>query len=116
MNIYSKKTYYYDLPDELIAQTPIEPRDHSRMLVYDRKNDTISHKHFYDVIDYLNKGDILVVNNTKVLPCRLYGTKVSTGAKAEVFLLKKQIINKIYNEYIYLVKSRLRNIFKSVHN
>lgn len=93
MDIYSRKTYYYDLPDELIAQTPIEPRDHSRMLVYDRKNDTISHKHFYDVIDYLNKGDILVVNNTKVLPCRLYGTKVSTGAKAEVFLLKKQKLN-----------------------
>lgn len=93
MDIYSRKTYYYDLPDELIAQTPIEPRDHSRMLVYDRKNDTISHKHFYDVIDYLDKGDILVVNNTKVLPCRLYGTKVSTGAKAEVFLLKKQKLN-----------------------
>ena len=93
MDIYSRKTYYYDLPDELIAQTPVEPRDHSRMLVYDRKNDTISHKHFYDVIDYLNKGDILVVNNTKVLPCRLYGTKVSTGAKAEVFLLKKQKLN-----------------------
>lgn len=93
MDIYSRKTYYYDLPDELIAQTPIEPRDQSRMLVYDRKDDTISHKHFYDVIDYLNRGDILVVNNTKVLPCRLYGTKVSTGAKAEVFLLKKQKLN-----------------------
>lgn len=93
MDIYSRKTYYYDLPEELIAQTPIEPRDHSRMLVYDRKNETISHKHFYDVIDYLNKGDILVINNTKVLPCRLYGTKVSTGAKAEVFLLKKQKLN-----------------------
>lgn len=90
MDIYSRKTYYYDLPQEQIAQTPIEPRDHSKMLVYDRKTETITHKHFYDVIDYLNKGDILVVNNTKVLPARLYGTKVSTGAKAEVFLLKKR--------------------------
>lgn len=93
MDIYSTKTYYYDLPEELIAQTPVEPRDHSRMLVYDRQNDTITHKHFYDVIDYLNKGDILVVNNTKVLPARLFGTKVSTGAKAEVFLLKKQSLD-----------------------
>ena len=90
MDIYSTKTYYYDLPEKLIAQTPIEPRDHSRLLVYDRKKDTIEHKHFYDVIDYLQKGDILVVNNTKVLPARLFGTKISTGAKAEVFLLKKR--------------------------
>ena len=90
MDIYSTKTYHYDLPQELISQTPIEPRDHSKMLVYDRVNDTISHKHFYDVIDYLQKGDILVVNNTKVLPARLFGTKISTGAQAEVFLLKKR--------------------------
>ena len=93
MDIYSTKTYYYDLPEELIAQTPIEPRDHSRMLVYDRQKDKITHKHFFDVIDYLNEGDVLVVNNTKVLPCRLLGTKVSTGAKAEVFLLKKKELN-----------------------
>ena len=75
MDIYSTKTYFYDLPEHLIAQTPIEPRDHSRMLVYDRKTDTITHKHFYDVIDYLNKGDILVINNTKVLPARLFWNK-----------------------------------------
>lgn len=93
MDKYSTKTYYYNLPQELIAQTPIEPRDHSRMLVYDRKQDTISHKHFYDVIDYLNSGDVLVVNSTKVLPARLFGTKVETGAKAEVFLLKKQSLD-----------------------
>ena len=89
-DIYSTKTYHYDLPEELIAQTPIEPRDHSRMLVFDRKTETISHKHFYDVIDYLNKGDVLVVNNTRVIPARLFGTKVETGAKAEVFLLSKE--------------------------
>jgi len=93
-DIYSRKTYNFDLPEELIAQTPIEPRDHSRMLVYDRQSKTISHKHFYDVIDYLNEGDVLVVNNTKVIPARLLGTKVSTGAKAEVFLLKKIEQNK----------------------
>ena len=93
MDKFSTKTYYYDLPQELIAQTPVEPRDHSRMLVYDRKNDTVTHKYFYDVIDYLNKGDVLVINSTKVLPCRLFGTKVSTGAKAEVFLLKKRSLD-----------------------
>ena len=88
-DIYSTKTYYYDLPEEQIAQTPIEPRDHSKMLVFDRQNETVSHKHFYDVIDYLNAGDVLVVNNTRVIPARLFGTKKETGAKAEVFLLKK---------------------------
>ena len=90
LDIYSTKTYYYDLPEDRIAQTPIEPRDHSKMLVFDRKTETISHKHFYDVIDYLNSGDVLVVNNTRVIPARLFGTKVSTGAKAEVFLLEKK--------------------------
>lgn len=89
-DIFSTKTYYYDLPESSIAQTPVEPRDHSKMLVYDRQTDTISHKHFYDVIDYLNPGDVLVVNNTRVIPARLLGKKVSTGAKAEVFLLQKQ--------------------------
>ncbi len=89
-DIFSTKTYHYDLPEELIAQTPVEPRDHSRMLVFDRKTETISHKHFFDVIDYLNAGDVLVVNNTRVIPARLFGTKIPTGAKAEVFLLEKK--------------------------
>ena len=89
-DIYSTKTYHYDLPEELIAQTPIEPRDHSRMLVYDRLANKISHKHFFDVIDYLDVGDVLVVNNTRVIPARLFGTKVPTGARAEVFLLEKK--------------------------
>ena len=88
-DIYNTKTYFYNLPEELIAQTPIEPRDHSKMLVFDRKTELIEHKHFYDVIDYLHKGDVLVVNNTRVIPARLCGKKVPTGAKAEVFLLKK---------------------------
>ena len=89
-DIYSTKTYHYDLPEELIAQTPIEPRDHSRLLIYDRQSNKVTHKHFFDVIDFLNSGDVLVVNNTRVIPARLFGTKVPTGAKAEVFLLEKK--------------------------
>lgn len=92
-DIYSKKTYFYDLPEQQIAQTPIEPRDHSKMLVYDRKTEMIEHKHFYNVIDYLKKGDVLVINNTRVLPARLIGYKEETGAKIEVFLLKKLTLN-----------------------
>lgn len=81
--------FYYDLPEELIAQTPIEPRDCSRLLVYDRAAKTIEHKHFYDIADYLRKGDVLVVNNTKVLPARIYGHKEGTGGKIEFLLLKR---------------------------
>ena len=85
-----RSDFYYDLPEELIAQTPVEPRDSSRMLVYDRKTGEMRHdKHFYDIIDYFNKGDVLVVNDTKVLPARIYGSK-KTGAKVE-FLLHKRI-------------------------
>lgn len=83
-----KKTdFYYDLPKELIAQTPIEPRDHSRMMVLSRGNNTIEHKHFYDFIDYLNPGDCLILNNTRVLPARMYGVKKDTGAIVEFLLL-----------------------------
>jgi len=89
MDIYNKETYFYELPQELIAQEPIEPRDHSRLMVYNSKKDEVNHRHFYDVIDYLNKGDVLVVNNTKVVPARLFGVKVDTGAKVEVFILKR---------------------------
>ena len=81
--------YFYDLPEELIAQTPVNPRDSSRLLIYNRKNDTIEHKHFFDIVDYLNEGDVLVLNNTKVLPVRLYGKKIPTGAKIEFLLLKR---------------------------
>ena len=78
----------YDLPEELIAQTPIQKRDMSRLMVLNRDKKTIEHKVFYDILDYLNPGDCLVINNTKVLPARLYGTK-TTGAKVEVLLLKQ---------------------------
>lgn len=86
----NKSDFYYKLPEELIAQTPIEPRDASRLLVYDRSTNTIEHKHFYDLPDYLHKGDVLVINNTRVLPARIYGVKAVTGAKVE-FLLHKRI-------------------------
>ena len=89
------KDFYYDLPEELIAQTPIEPRDHSRMMVL-RKNGDIEHKHFYDVIDYLNEGDVLVINDSRVIPARIYGDKVrdegifvSAPSKIETLLLKQ---------------------------
>lgn len=85
--------FYYDLPKELIAQTPLEPRDSSRLLVLDREKQTLEHKHFYDIIDYLNEGDLLVANDSRVLPARIYGIKDETGAKVE-FLLLKQVANK----------------------
>ncbi len=93
MDKLKTSTYYYDLPQELIAQTPIEPRDHSRMLVYHRDTNKIEHKHFYDIVEYLQHGDVLVINNTKVIPARLLGVKEGTGAKIEVFLLKRIDIN-----------------------
>ena len=65
--------FYYDLPERLIAQHPSEKRDHSRLMVLDRKNGGIEHKHFYDILDYLREGDVLVINDSKVIPARLYG-------------------------------------------
>lgn len=93
MDVTSRSTYFYDLPNELIAQTPVEPRDSSRMLVYNRKDKSINHKIFRDVIDYLNEGDVLVLNTSKVLPARLMGKK-ETGATIEVLLLKRIDLNK----------------------
>ena len=88
LDIFDTRTYFYDLPEEQIAQKPAEPRDYSRLLVYHRDTSTIEHKKFYDVIDYLKSGDVLVVNNTRVLPARLYGKK-ETGAVIEILLLKR---------------------------
>ena len=81
--------FYYDLPEELIAQYPVEPRDSARLLVYDRATKSFEHKHFYDIVDYLREGDVLVVNNTKVLPARIYGAKEHTGGRIEFLLLKR---------------------------
>lgn len=80
--------FNYELPEELIAQTPIEKRDTSRMMVLDKNTGKIEHKHFYDIIDYLHKGDVLVLNDTKVLPARLIGEKEETKAVIEILLLK----------------------------
>ncbi len=88
MDLLDKKTYYYDLPEELIAQTPLEPRDSSRLLVYDKESGKIEHKVFHDITDYLKKGDVLVINNSRVLPARLFGYK-DTGAKIEILLQKR---------------------------
>lgn len=81
--------FYYDLPEELIAQNPVEPRDSSRLFVYDRKTDSVSHKHFRDVYDLLNKGDLLVINTTKVYPARIFA-HTEHGGKVEVLLLKRR--------------------------
>ena len=79
----------YDFPQDLIAQHPMEPRDHSRLLVVDKKTGEIEHKHFYDLVNYLKPGDVLVFNDTRVIPARLHGTK-DTGAHVEVFLLTRR--------------------------
>lgn len=82
--------FYYDLPEELIAQSPIDPRDHSRLLVYDRATDTVQHKHFYDLPSFLKKGDLLVVNNTRVIPARIFGHIENHESVLEVLLLKRK--------------------------
>ncbi|MGN0802143.1 MAG: tRNA preQ1(34) S-adenosylmethionine ribosyltransferase-isomerase QueA [Candidatus Faecivicinus sp.] len=80
--------FMYDLPEERIAQTPVEPRDHSRLMVLHRDTHEIEHRHFYDVIDYLNPGDVLVINETRVIPARLIGER-PTGGACEVLLLRQ---------------------------
>lgn len=88
-NLISKKTYYYELPENQIAQYPIEPRDTSKLLIYHRKNDCVEHKIFKDIIDYLQPGDVLVLNSSRVIPARIIGYKQETNAKIE-FLLQKR--------------------------
>ncbi|MGN0546650.1 MAG: tRNA preQ1(34) S-adenosylmethionine ribosyltransferase-isomerase QueA [Acutalibacteraceae bacterium] len=85
-----RSDFYYDLPKELIAQTPIEPRDSSKMLVIDKKSGECTHRIFRDVIDYLNPGDCLILNNTKVLPARMYGERTDTGSVVEFLLLNQK--------------------------
>lgn len=82
--------FYYELPQELIAQTPLEPRDSSRLLALNKRTGELSHLHFYDIIDLLNPNDCLVLNDSRVLPARLYGVKDDTGAKVEFLLLTHQ--------------------------
>lgn len=80
--------FYYNLPEELIAQTPLEPRDSSRMLVLNKETGELAHRHFYDIIDYLREGDCLILNDSRVLPARIFGVKEGTGANVEFLLLK----------------------------
>ena len=87
--------FYYDLPEELIAQTPVEPRNSSRLMVLPRNGGEIEHKHFYNLPEFLKPGDCLVLNNTRVLPARLYGTREDTGAVVE-FVLLRQHGNKLW--------------------
>ncbi|MBE6747750.1 MAG: tRNA preQ1(34) S-adenosylmethionine ribosyltransferase-isomerase QueA [Ruminococcaceae bacterium] len=91
----NKSDFFYDLPEELIAQYPVEPRDFSRMMVLSKENNSISHKRFFDIVNYLNAGDTLILNNTRVLPARIYGVKDETGAVVE-FLLLNQIENDVW--------------------
>lgn len=82
--------FNYDLPEELIAQDPLEKRSDSRLMVVGREDGSIEHRHFYDILDYVNQGDCLVINDTKVIPARLMGVKEDTGASIEVLLLKRK--------------------------
>jgi len=83
------KDFSYDLPEHLIAQDPLEKRDMSRLLVLNRNEDSFEHKRFIDITDYLEPGDCLVLNNTRVIPARLLGEKEKTGGKIEFVLLKR---------------------------
>ncbi|WMJ75807.1 MULTISPECIES: tRNA preQ1(34) S-adenosylmethionine ribosyltransferase-isomerase QueA [unclassified Sedimentibacter] len=94
INDFKTSDFYYDLPQELIAQTPIKDRDHSRLLVLDKSTGEVEHRHFYEIVNYLKKGDCLVINDTKVLPARLFGTRKDTGAVIELLLLKRIDDNK----------------------
>lgn len=81
--------FYYDLPEELIAQTPAEKRDCSRLMIMNRNSGDITHGHFYDIADHLHEGDVLVLNRSRVIPARLYGKRIDTGADVEILLLKR---------------------------
>lgn len=95
---FSINEYDYELPKELIAQVPSEKRENCRMMVLDRAKKSVEHKHFYDITDYFDENDVIVLNNTKVIPARLFGRK-NTGAHIEVFLLK-QISDKVWEVLI----------------
>ena len=85
--------FYYDLPEELIAQEPLKKRDESRLMVLDKNNGEIKHKHFYDIVDMIKPGDALILNDTRVLPARLYGVKEGTGGAIEFLLLNKHSLD-----------------------
>ncbi|MBQ8577941.1 MAG: tRNA preQ1(34) S-adenosylmethionine ribosyltransferase-isomerase QueA [Clostridia bacterium] len=99
---FSTKDYYYDLPERLIAQTPAEQRDHSRLMVLDRKTGEFKHRIFHDILDYLHPGDVLVVNDSKVIPARIYGKKIAENSSVAVeFLLLKQVEEDVWEVLLH---------------
>ena len=90
LNDLKKSDFYYSLPEDLIAQTPIEPRNHSRLMVLDRKTGSVSHDHFYNLCDHLKKGDTLILNDSRVLPARIYGERPENGSFIEFLLLEQR--------------------------
>ena len=95
-----KEDFYYDLPEEQIAQTPADKRDHSRLMVIDRQSGEIEHKHFYDIIDYLRPEDTLVVNNSKVIPARIFGTDVEKSDRVVEFLLLRRHGDRVWETLV----------------
>ncbi len=85
-----RSEFYYDLPENLIAQDPLEQRDHSRLMILNKNTGEIEHRHFYDIVEFLNEGDVLVLNDSKVMPARLYGVKEGTLGKFEMLLLEQK--------------------------
>ena len=110
MDLLNRKDFYYDLPEELIAQTPLENRSDSRLMCLDKQNGSIEHKHFYDILDYLNEGDCLILNDTKVMPARLYGYKEDTGGAIE-FLLLKHIKESVHSRFLSAIQIGLPNTY-----
>ncbi len=95
-----KSDFFYDLPEELIAQSPSEKRDCSRLMVLNRENGDIEHKHFYDIIDYLNPGDVLVVNNSKVIPARIFGKDIEKDDRIVEFLLLRRHGDRVWETLV----------------
>ncbi len=113
-----KSTFNYDLPENLIAQSPVEPRDSSRLMILNKQNGKIIHKKFYDIVDYLNPGDCLVINDSKVLPARIFGKNIETGYKVE-FLLLKQLSSGLWETLVKpgkKAKSGFKFIFGDENN
>ena len=111
--------FYYDLPEELIAQHPMEQRDTSRLMVLDRGEESITHRHFYDILDYLREGDVLVINDSKVIPARVYGhVEGRVEALIELLLLPlaaRCLQDPIRSESCFPVAIKLRGEFLYEH-
>ena len=97
-----KSDFYYDLPEELIAQTPLLQRDHSRLMTLNRETGEIAHEHFYDILEHLVPGDCLVINDTRVLPARLYGQKTGGGSAAVEVLLLDNVEGDLWDCIVWL--------------